>query len=353
MRIKFFQTLIDLVRFKWLYQMYINPYHYKTFTTPEGTYCSFGELNKDKVFYIITRNKNENYGVFSAARFAMRYLAFIEGTDLIPVIDFSGNKAYQRGIQKNFWDNYFKQPSGYTLDEVYKSKHCIICPKEYIFNNKVIDNLEPEMFKKYFRLNDNMETILKQYDKLIGDKCLGIHFRGTDMKSALFHPTPAVYKQMLKYIDLALKKADCNEIFLATDEKRYKDIIEKHCKKKNIPLKIIDSEFGGFPALYNWGEEKRREEKPDLQLPGKEIIMDLMLLSRCKALLGVPTNPLTCASMLNNSSMNFFIDNGSNIGNGKFNELRFNIAEKLPLCMIKLLGLKNKLNIYTGWKNIE
>ncbi len=53
------------------------------------------------------------------------------------------------------------------------------------------------------------------------------------------------------------------------------------------------------------------------------------------------------------SSMNFFIDNGSNIGNGKFNELRFNIAEKLPLCMIKLLGLKNKLNIYTGWKNIE
>ena len=54
-------------------------------------------------------------------------------------------------------------------------------------------------------------------------KILGIHFRGTDQKTAPRHPLPATKKQMTNLIDSLNSKHNYDKIFLATEEKDYHD----------------------------------------------------------------------------------------------------------------------------------
>ena len=59
---------------------------------------------------------------------------------------------------------------------------------------------------------------------------LGVHFRGTDMKTQERHPFPATYEQIVSYIDFELLKNKYNKI-LVTEELNYINKLKKYKSK--------------------------------------------------------------------------------------------------------------------------
>ena len=95
---------------------------------------SFGDLNPDKIFYIIKRYPGA--GLFSNFSFVLNHLKIAENLNFIPFVDMQTfpswyNEKYIVNNTLNSWEYYFDQVSKFTLEEIYKSKYVIFSDKTY------------------------------------------------------------------------------------------------------------------------------------------------------------------------------------------------------------------------------
>ena len=108
---------------------------------------SFGNLNQNKIFYVIRRSPGA--GMFSNVIFVMNHLLIAKQHNFIPVVDMKNfptiynEKNIVNGTY-NAWEYYFEKVSKYTLEEVYKSKNV------FITNNNFEKNMTLELFEKKF-----------------------------------------------------------------------------------------------------------------------------------------------------------------------------------------------------------
>ena len=198
----------------------------------------FGDLNKDKTFYVIKRTPGT--GLFSNVVFVLNHLKIAKQNGFIPVVDMKNFKTIYNERKKinnieNSWNYYFENVSNFTLDEVYKSNRVIIVSDKffshfiYDMENKNISNLINEFIfikKNFIKISDNFRK------KFFGKKTLGVHFRGTSYKQSPGHPLPATKEQMVRLVKKILEKDNIDKIFLSTEEKDYLSLLKKNFQIK-------------------------------------------------------------------------------------------------------------------------
>ena len=300
----------------------------------------FGDLNKDKAFYVIKRSPGT--GMFSNVTFVLNHILVAKKLNCIPVVDMENYITIYNEKEKihktfNAWEYYFEQISPYSLDEVYKSEKVLITNnKFYNFFHYYLEGQELALMlineikikKRIFKSYQKIHKQIKNY------KTLGIHFRGTSYKRSVGHPMPATVKQMLEITKKIIKEKKVEKIFLATEELDY--------------LKAFKSEFGEkiiyIKSCYRSNRNdafKKYPRRLHRYKMGREIILETLLLSSCDYFVYVTSNVSNAAKALNinKNQERIEINNGINSKNIFISQFYWYIKKILPA---SFGGLKTK-----------
>ena len=305
---------------------------------------NYGELNPDKIFYVIRRTSHA--GIFSYMSFILNHLAIAKERNFIPVVDMENftnpyNEKDNLLNTKNSWEYYFEQTSNYKLSEVYKSKNVIFSRNDFHHKMEYRIHLEPKFrifLKKEIKLLNTYNEFLNLYFKknqIHDKKILGIHFRGTSYKTSRGHIFPATIKQMKKYVDELISSENFDKIFLCTEEKNYLDFFKKNYPDYLLYLETFRSDKNDAFTKYN--------RKNHRYLLGDEAIREALILSKCSSLLFVRSNIINAANFFSKEKQNLYeIFNGFNSRNQFVARFLWFIKKNLPK---KFFGLKDKLII--------
>ncbi len=292
---------------------------------------SFGKKNPNKIFYVIQRAGGG--GMFSNLNYVLHHLYISDKLGFIPVIDMENYKTYYNESlsvngTKNSWNYYFEPVSKYSLKEVYSSQRVIITDGKtrgnFLFDG--YDKLSFDHKKIFYKFVKIKKSLINEKNNFIkknfkNKKILGIHFRGTDQKTAQRHPLPATKKQIINLIDSLDKKHNYDKIFLATEEKDYYDLL-----KKRYPNLIHYSKH--YTKKRNIFFEDRKGIRFQL---GKEVIIDMMLLSNVDHLIGVRSNVVLAAKYFSKKKIKYFeIKNGFNSNNLFIANIKWYLKSVLP-----------------------
>lgn len=320
---------------------YDDPLHVKSHA--QGYFSSWGELNKDKIFYVIWLDLGS--GFFSNFSAVMCHLKIADSLGMAPVVDFANfstlyNVKTPINNSFNAWEYYFSPVSQYTLDEVYSSKNVFFGSGRYphgmTFNITEIDGLYESVYKKYVFLKENVEVQISRFSELVRGRVLGIHFRGKEQNLASNHsfgPTPS---QMIRYTDEILGQFGIEKIFLVTEDQAYLDL---YLKQYGSMVGCTESFRSYKTNSYNLNPRENHR-----YLLGLEILVDAILLSKCSGLLCGDSNVSEFARFANNKQYEFVykIDNGTNVRNPILALYMYSIRKKLPAF---LAGLKDEVTI--------
>ncbi len=279
--------------------------------------CNFGELNDDKIFYIIRRNSHA--GIFSYLTFILNHLCIAKKNNFIPIVDMENftNPYNEEELilnTRNSWEYYFKQTSEYKLSDVYKSKNVIFSRADFHYKMEYQIHLVPE-FRKFInneiKLIETYNLFMKEFflkNNLSGKKILGIHFRGTSYKTSRGHILPATIDQMKKHVDILIKKDKFDKIYLCTEEKNYLDFFKKNYGKKLLYADTFRSNKNDAFLVY--------PRKNHRFLLGDESVKEALILSRCQSLIFVRSNIINAANYFSTDKQELYeIFNGFNSRN--------------------------------------
>jgi len=312
---------------------------------PSGYYKSFGKKNPDKFFYIIWLD-HRGSGFFSNVSSVLCHLKIATGNGMIPVIDFKNfptlyNEKGKINNTANSWEYYFSPVSKYSLEEVYQSKNVFFSTGLYPggMSYSITENAGLfKIYSKYISLQPDVENKVATYSKIINFKqgVLGIHFRGQEQKYATGHSFPPTEKQMFRYTDEIMQKYKITKIFLITEDIDYLNLFIKRYGDR-----IYYSDMFRTRKVNAY---KLAPRKNHMYLLGKEVLIDAILLSKCKGLLCGDSNVSEMARFMNNKKYQFVykIDNGINSNNPLIARHLYAFKKYLPSTYG---GLIDKLNI--------
>jgi hypothetical protein len=295
---------------------------------------SFGNKNKNKTFYVIQRFIGG--GMFSNLNFVLHHLFIAKQLGFIPIIDMENfptkyNEKHKINNSLNAWDYYFYPINNYKLSEVYQSRRVIIIDEQTRKNPEFdsFSNLNKNHYIIFKKLIKFKPFLLKEVDSFIRknfikEKVLGVHFRGTDMKTQERHPFPATPEQIIFLITKELNKNKYTKIFIVTEEQKYLEILSKKFGNKLCFTKAFRS------RKHNIFEQNFRENHR-FNI-GKENIVDMLLLSRTKKIICTNSHlPDACKFIDKNKKIQFIeINNGYNSNNILIAQFLWYIKRILP-----------------------
>ena len=299
---------------------------------------SFGNKYPNKKFYIIQRYIGG--GMFSNLNYVIHHISLALELGCIPIIDMQNYPTKYNEKNKikkisNAWEYYFEPINEYKLDDVYKAKFVIVVDgktrkkKEFdIFQKK-----HYSILKKYIRIKKEILDEVKNFMKrnFLNKKVLGVHFRGTDMKTQERHPYPATIEQIISYIDFEIKKHNYKKIFLVTEELNYMTKLKKKYKDQ---ICYYDSFRSKKPDIF---ENKRKNHR---YLIGKENIIDMILLSNTHSVICTNSHLADASNFFKNFKIKMIkINNGYNSNNLLIAQFSWFIKRLLPEFMS---GFKRK-----------
>ena len=257
----------------------------------------FGNLNKNKYFYII--NRSPGAGLFSNLTFVLNFILVSRKKKFIPIVDMQNFPTIYNEKNKifnsyNAWDYYFKPLNKYSLKEVYKSKNVYFSDSNFISGMALdMTNLElKKMFKlisfkkKFFIKANNFYN--NKFNK--NDKILGVHFRGSTYKVARGHAFPPTVDIMIKNINLLMEKFNYNKLFIVTEEQSYLEILKEKYKNNCI--------FYNSYRMENVDSFKIYPRKNHRYKLGEETLIETILLSKCDGLTYIKSNVISAAICL-------------------------------------------------------
>lgn len=198
-----------------------------------------------------------------------------------------GNQGlyYDREYGLNWWNYYFEpihlgdlsdkrtidlnQFSQFSLEAVY----IMSCERCH------------ELIKKYVRIKPHIEQKINDYlDRLFkNNNVIGVHYRGTDkaLEAALLS-----YDKVIDEIKKEIKKNPKAKIFVATDEDKFLQAMQKNFPGRILSIDAIRS-TNGRPIHYSFGLKYQK---------GEDALIDAILLSQCSKLYRTTSN-LSAASV--------------------------------------------------------
>lgn len=293
-------------------------------------YKSYGNLNKNKIFYIIRREPTA--GFFSNVTFILNHLKICDDMNFIPIIDMQNypslhNEIHPINKNKNAWEYYFKKINKYSLNEVYKSKNVYMSSKT--FQKKMFLDMTNNEISRYFSKIKIKKEILQKINIFNkekfkkNDKILGVHFRGSTYKTARGHGFPLTKELMIKNIQSLIKKFDYNKIFVVTEEQEY--------------LKALKEKFNDQIIFYDSFRMKKLDSykiyprKNHRYLLGEEILIETVLLSKCNGLTFIKSNVISAAKLFTKKKIKLHeVYLGTNTRNKFFSKYLWLIKSILP-----------------------
>ena len=293
-------------------------------------YKSYGNLNKNKIFYIIRREPTA--GFFSNVTFILNHLKICDDMNFIPIIDMQNypslhNEIHPINKNKNAWEYYFKKINKYSLNEVYKSKNVYMSSKT--FQKKMFLDMTNNEISRYFsRIKIKKEILQKinifnkeKFKK--NDKILGVHFRGSTYKTARSHGFPLTKELMIKNIQSLIKKFDYNKIFVVTEEQEYLKAL-----KEKFNDKVIYYDSFRMNKLDSYKIYPRKNHR---YLLGEEILIETVLLSKCNGLTFIKSNVISAATLFAKKQIKLHeVYLGTNTRNKFFSKYLWLIKSILP-----------------------
>jgi hypothetical protein len=302
---------------------------------------NFGNRNKDKIFYVIQRL--DGGGMFSNLNYIIHHLKISENLGCIPIIDMQNfpTKYNEKNIinnQLNAWNYYFEPINKFKLLDIYKSKFVIITDNK-TNGQKEFDtfkNLNQEHYKIYKKQIKFKSYLLKKTNLFINkyfknQKVLGVHFRGTDMKTQERHPFPATTDQITNLINYEIRKNNYNKIFLVTEENKYLKVLKKIYKDK---LCFTNSFRTNKSNIFE--QNIRRNHRFKI---GQENIIDMLILSKTNKIICTNSHLPDACKFINKKIKLIEINNGNNSKNIFIAQFLWYIKKILP----KFLGGFDKL----------
>lgn len=279
---------------------YYIPILYRTLLKKKDKVLSYGELNPDKIIYIITRDA-VNVGMMSYITVIMGHIDYAIKKGYYPVVDMKNYKNTYLEDNKvgveNSWEYYFEQPTIITLDEAYQSKNVIISSavpinwpndkREIIVYKKMIREKWIKIAREYIRPNkDIIELVNEQKKKLWDDeeKVLGVKLRGTDyfaLKPKGHSRQPSVETAIGK-IKKVMYEQGCKKIFLSTEDKY---ILERFRKEFEGCLIFYEQFMYDYDRIH-YISDMKGARKNDAYLQGLEYLTSLLLLDKCNCFIG-------------------------------------------------------------------
>jgi hypothetical protein len=302
---------------------------------------SFGNKNKDKIFYVIQRIIGG--GMFSNLNFVIHHLNISKKLGCIPIIDMQNfptkyNEKKTINNQLNAWNYYFEPINKYKLSDIYKSKFVIISDNK-TNDQKEFDsfkNLNQQHYKIYKKKIKFKSYIIKKTNFFVNkyfnnQKVLGVHFRGTDMKTQERHPFPATTNQIINLINYEIRNNNYNKIFLVTEENKYLRILKKIYKNK---LCFTNSFRTNKNNIFE--QNIRRNHRFKI---GQENIIDMLILSKTNKIICTNSHLPDACKFINKKIKLIEINNGRNSKNIFIAQFLWYIKKILP----KFLGGFDKL----------
>ncbi len=294
---------------------------------------SFGKKNPNKKFYVIQRYVGG--GMFSNLLFVIHHIKIALDMNCIPIVDMQNfptkyNEKNKLNNTLNSWEYYFEPLNKFGLKEVYKSKFVIIVDGK-TRKNKEFDsfsNLSKEhlkIFKKYIIFKKEIFFEVEKFVRknFYKKKVLGVHFRGSDMKTQERHPLPATFRQIVSYIDKEIKDRKYDKIFLVTEELDYFKRLKFRYKDK---ICYNNSFRSNHTDIF---ENKSR--KNHRYLIGKENIIDMFLLAKTKSIICTNSNMADASNFVSKDKKKIIrIHNGYNSNNILIAQISWYLKKILP-----------------------
>jgi len=153
-----------------------------------------------------------------------------------------------------------------------------------------------QLFFKYLKIPTYLTQIVDNCDL---SECIGIHFRGTDKTIDTVMNTPITHEDFYIIIESFIKTNNTKKIFLATDEME----VYKYLKNKYTSIDFITSR--NFDTNLFWRNN-------DITCNGKEAMIDMLSLSKCKMVLKV-SSALSAFSKIINPKLPIYRLNASKL----------------------------------------
>ena len=266
-----------------------------------GRVATFGERNPDVTFYVIWLRRL-GCGFFSNLAHVLCHTMLAEAMGMQPVVDFQNfptlySEPHPVAGTTNSWEYYFRPISPYSLDEVYESRHVYFCdgwyPKRFSWYVTQIEGAR-ELYDRRVRVRPEIEALALRHSHLFGKKTLGVHYRGQDMNRAGGHPFGATARQITGVAARLVEERGFDRILLATED-------EGHLERFRAQfgdLVVATDAFRTRGRLAHLEEPRPRHH----YLLGLEVLLDVLLLSRCDGLLAGRSGVSEFATLLHDGA---------------------------------------------------
>jgi hypothetical protein len=274
-----------------------------------------GNKNKKKIFYVIRISPGG--GFFSNFGYVLNHLKIAYEKGYEPIVDMNNFPTIYNEKRKikntmNAWEYYFHQFKDRKLEDVYKSYNVIFTGFKYLinfeFNFGVVKKFR-FILKKYVKIRND---ILKDFNSFKNKhfkkkKILAVFFRAGDMRISPNHPFPPTYSQIINATHKVLNKNKCSNIFLYSEEERFLKKFKKIFCQYNIII-YPTSRIGKNHPYFSYTRNNHRYKL------GKELLIQMLLLSQCHYLIYSESNIIEAAKLynLNKNQMLYKLDNGYN-----------------------------------------
>jgi len=147
-----------------------------------------------------------------------------------------------------------------------------------------------KLFFKYFKIPSQLEEAANIFDL---SEFVGIHFRGTDKTIDTNMNEPLSKSDFYIIVDSYIKAHNISKVFLATDEA---DVFE-YLKNKHKQVNFIRARQLNSNLFWRGNNDVTRN--------GKEAMVDMLCLSKCKIVLKI-SSALSSFSKLINPNLNIY-----------------------------------------------
>lgn len=277
---------------------------------------SCGDKNPDKTFFVIRPyyylELNELNALHAHLLFNyyrnLQFIAYALERGWIPVVDWGLQYGRMQHMEEypvngtvNGWEYFWKQPSEYTLDEVYQSKNVVLSIRNTIY----IESMPPcqypwpfqkaaedcaKMCPKYDQLisfNDITAKYIAQKEEALfpkGARILGVSIRGTDYGSGGFatHPVQASICDLIVAIKKRMRQWDMEYVFFACESDVVVDAVRNKIGDKLLVLPRLRYKGRTSPQDDEHNPLYRQGHRYQTNL---DYVTEMALLSRCTSLL--------------------------------------------------------------------
>ena len=191
-------------------------------------HASFGNLNPDKVFYVI-RDPHRMAGLFAVHALVVGHIRTAIERGMIPIVDM--------------------QPFPYTLEEVYHSRNVVLCHgmydgqlSEILDADKILQS--HSLVSKYIKLCPEAEKICEEEwsrirgssRRILGVKCRGTDYVGLKLFGHAIMPSIQMTIEKIEEMKRIWEEeiGEYNAIFVATEDENILQGLKEHFKEELV-----------------------------------------------------------------------------------------------------------------------